>query len=326
MKAIFLVFLLYFSGFCHAAIYSYRDSHGNVYITDKPQSEDYQILVTTSKQPRRLLSSKGYYTLMETGEKYQDSVALYSEKYELPPALVLAIIKAESNFDPKAVSKKGAMGLMQLMPVICEKCGVKDPYDPEQNVQGGTSYFSELLVRFKNVNLALAAYNAGPSRVIQYNGIPPYEETRNYVKKVNFYYKYYQQNGKNLKEIGLNSCFKDGFANYQKDNLGEAVRDFETVAVKYPNAPEVNYNLALAYDLKAEYSQAVVYYLKALSLDPFLKEAYYNLAIIYEKIGLNFKAISTWQKYMEFELNPDIIKEIKGYVKELIKVITQKSD
>lgn len=107
-----------------------------------------------------------------------------SQRYGLPPALVMAVVKAESNFRPEARSPKGAMGLMQLMPSTAEGLGVEDPFDPRQNVEGGVRYLRQLLDHFGDLKLALAAYNAGPSEVKRHNGIPPYPETQLYVEKV----------------------------------------------------------------------------------------------------------------------------------------------
>ncbi len=117
-----------------------------------------------------------------------------ASRYNVDPALIKAIIRVESSFNPKAVSYKGAKGLMQLMPVTLKAMGVRDPFDPEFNIEAGVRYFKKLLIMFdNNVELALAAYNAGVTRVRIYKGIPPFRRTRRYVKKVLYYYRYYKR-------------------------------------------------------------------------------------------------------------------------------------
>jgi len=113
-------------------------------------------------------------------------VAEAAKKHRLDPALVAAVIRAESNFSPRAVSPKGARGLMQLMPATARRLGVERPFDPAENVLGGTAYLSELADRYgeTNVDLILAAYNAGEGAVATYGGVPPFRETRNYVRRV----------------------------------------------------------------------------------------------------------------------------------------------
>jgi soluble lytic murein transglycosylase len=117
-------------------------------------------------------------------DRYLPLVEAHSGRYGLDPRLVLAVVEVESAYRPDARSHKGAMGLMQLMPATAAGLDVDDPYDPDQNLRGGTAYLARMVERFGTLELALAAYNAGPEAVERYDGVPPYRETREYVERV----------------------------------------------------------------------------------------------------------------------------------------------
>lgn len=118
-----------------------------------------------------------------------DTVKKASSIFKVPEKLILSVIKAESNFNPNAVSPKGAVGLMQLMPQTAQSLGVTNAFDPVQNIMAGTKYLSNLIQNLQNVPLALAAYNAGLGNVKKFNGIPPFKETIQYIQKVISYYE-----------------------------------------------------------------------------------------------------------------------------------------
>jgi len=147
------------------------------YGVEKP-AEDFQKILDSKVENKKSPNTVSKTEINNLIEKYADKNGLDSD-------FVRAVINQESGYNPNATSKCGAMGLMQLMPGTAQGLGVSNAYDPEQNIQGGTKYLKGLMDRFdNNKSLALAAYNAGPNAVKKYGGIPPYQETQNYVKSV----------------------------------------------------------------------------------------------------------------------------------------------
>ena len=163
-----------------AQIYTWRDEAGNLVLSDKakhPDAQTYHVARASLFRTTRPISRRT--------AQYDGLIEEHATANAVNPALVKAVIQAESAFNPRARSHKGAMGLMQLMPSTAAELGVRDPYDPVENIRAGVMYLKQLLVKYAdNVSLALAAYNAGPTAVARYGTVPPYRETRNYVEKV----------------------------------------------------------------------------------------------------------------------------------------------
>ncbi|MBF0371273.1 MAG: lytic transglycosylase domain-containing protein [Magnetococcales bacterium] len=173
-------------------IYTYTDSKGVVHLTDRPPDSRYRLMMRTHKE-RGL--SRAWGKSRGGSIKFDGTIREVALKYRLRPALIRAIIRVESNFDPNAVSNKGAVGLMQLMPATARQYGVINRWDPVANIQAGTRHLKGLLIKFDNdLLLSLAAYNAGEGAVKKYgNQVPPYPETQKYVAKVLEFYRKYDQ-------------------------------------------------------------------------------------------------------------------------------------
>lgn len=164
-----------------ADIYMYLDSDGILHFTNTPTSSHYKLYI--KEKPKKIPDAQG------TTSKYDHIISEAAYTSGISFALIKAMIQVESNFDPAAVSHKGAVGLMQIMPDNLDAFEIEDPFDPRENIMGGSLYFRRLMARYEGqLPLALAAYNAGPTMVDRYRGVPPIRETEEYVKKVMKYY------------------------------------------------------------------------------------------------------------------------------------------
>lgn len=165
-----------------AQLYTWRDEAGHLVVSKTPRDgSGLTYAVVNGASPIRTTQP----ALSRRAAPFEALIVEQAAAHGVRPDLVRAVIQAESAFDPMARSHKGAMGLMQLMPATAEELGVRDPYDPEQNVRGGVKYLKALLVKYSgNEELALAAYNAGPGAVEKYGAVPPYRETRSYIARI----------------------------------------------------------------------------------------------------------------------------------------------
>ena len=167
-----------------AEIYRYVDSNGQIHLTDKPPHKGYQLI---QQGGRKVSKSQINFRAKDANRKrFSSKIAEVARRYQVPEALLHAVITIESAYDPNAISRAGAVGLMQLMPETARRYGVANRRNPTANLSAGTRYLKDLLIRFdSNLELALAGYNAGENAVEKFgNQIPPFDETQNYVRKV----------------------------------------------------------------------------------------------------------------------------------------------
>lgn len=185
MAVIFTIIVILFTASeTRADIYKHISNDGTVFFTNMPLDGNSQIIFKTSPPPY-----KDYDRASLKKEVLRNVAAYEAERHGINPQLVKAIIMAESNWNPNAVSPRGALGLMQLMPSTASMMGVSNPFDPKENIDGGIRYLKYLLKRFNgNLTLALAAYNAGPTRVERIGAVPSIPETVAYIERVMSYY------------------------------------------------------------------------------------------------------------------------------------------
>jgi len=167
-----------------AEVYKYVDSQGQVHLTDRPPNDKYKLIQKAGKKLR--MPRINFRDKDANRKRFASKIAEVANRYQVPEALLHAVITIESAYDPNAISRAGAVGLMQLMPATARRYGVANRRNPSANLTGGTRYLKDLLLRFdSNLELALAGYNAGGNAVEKFgNRIPPFDETQNYVRKV----------------------------------------------------------------------------------------------------------------------------------------------
>jgi soluble lytic murein transglycosylase-like protein len=197
LVVLFIIFfqLLYIPFHSFAGIYRYEDENGVIHFTNCPQDPKFKLYIQESKEDVVIEenSLNFNYNFLKNNNKFDHLIYEFSKKYQVDFALIKAMIQAESGFNPYAISKKGAMGLMQLMPETAARLRVSNVFNPRENIEAGVRYFKYLLFLFNNdIRLSLAAYNAGESIVSELKTIPPYRETIDYIRKVLNYYRAYQ--------------------------------------------------------------------------------------------------------------------------------------
>ena len=182
--SVVLFSLLFIVSTASSDIFKYIDENGVTCYTDAPlEKKNQKVLVEKSKPEPAEKCKSGKKLVLNTD--YNSYVQKSARKYEIEPELIHAVIRTESNGNQRAVSKKGAMGLMQLMPSTASDMNVGNPFNPEENIEGGTRYLRYLIEKFNgNLTLAIAAYNSGPKTVERYGNVPPISETRQYVDRV----------------------------------------------------------------------------------------------------------------------------------------------
>ncbi len=185
---------LFLADVAAAGIYKYEDENGVLHFTNCPKDPKFKLYFREPDEEPPPTIRRVSYGYIKDSTIFDHLIAESAEKHQVDFALIKAIIRAESGFNPYAISRKGARGLMQLMPETASRMSVANTFNPRDNIEGGVRYFRYLLYLFNNdLRLSLAAYNAGENIVAQLGTIPPYRETVEYVQKVLDFYQQYRQ-------------------------------------------------------------------------------------------------------------------------------------
>jgi len=191
--SILLIYLVLLVGTSYAGIYRWEDENGVIHFTNCPRDTRFKLYIRESKEDVGGEENRASTQPVRDQTQFDSLIEEFSKKHNVDFALVKAMIKVESGFNPLAVSRKGAKGLMQLMPATAQRMNVENVFNPRENIDGGVRYFRYLLSLFNNdLRLSLAAYNAGENIVSELRSIPPYRETVDYVRKVLNYYQSYR--------------------------------------------------------------------------------------------------------------------------------------
>jgi len=321
MKFAYLLFLsLLIAGICAESVagplYYFTDESGRFMVVDRPGTcERGERPAYLADKRLRAIVDRVEKLILVTDVKYRDIINRAARDTGITSPLITAIIHCESHFNPFARSNFGAKGLMQLMDSTARYLGVRDPYDPEQNISAGSRYFASLMKRYSNnVTLALAAYNAGPTNVDKYGGVPPFKQTRNYVKKVQFYADFYRQHQST--PAPFDKAFEAAVASWEKDDPVRAIYYFRQADPSEEDC-RILYNLGYLHDLRNIPSVAGKYYQRAIEKDPFLQEARWNLARLLEREGKFREALDQWQWLSENSDEEEMKKNATDYAREL---------
>ncbi len=328
-----------------AEVYYYRDGMGRIQISDSPVHEGFRKITPEEKSQLDVLESPRQPAQRTAGERgrvapreepEEDAPVAEPELYDvddskfariiheaavaagLDPGLVRAVIKVESDFNPRCLSRAGAMGLMQLMPGTAREVGCADPWDPRQNVFGGAAYLRRMFDRFGgDPDLALAAYNAGPGRVERAGrAIPDIRETRNYVRKVKHYYGRFRAEAPRP-ATRVQDLRRQAVAAYRRGKTQRAAELFRAVCREDPGDASAHYNLGFLYSKEGYYQKAIRMYRAALALDPYMSAAYYNLAVTLERRGDLAEAVRVWRDYIDHESDPEKSAVAERYIAQI---------